>query len=29
MGSVRVTLPDKKFYWVQKDVKAGEVITLG
>jgi predicted nucleotidyltransferase/DNA-binding HxlR family transcriptional regulator len=29
MGSVRVTLPDKKFYWVLKDVKAGEVITLG
>ncbi len=29
MGSVRVTLPDKRFYWVLKDVKAGEVITLG
>jgi len=28
MGSVRVTLPDKRFYWVLKNVKAGEVITL-
>ena len=29
MGSVRVTLPDRRFYWVLKYVKAGEVITLG
>lgn len=28
MGSIRITLPDKRFYWVLKDVKAGEVITL-
>ncbi|MBO3841802.1 MAG: nucleotidyltransferase domain-containing protein [Candidatus Brockarchaeota archaeon] len=28
MGSVRVTLPGKGFYWILKDVKAGEVITL-
>jgi predicted nucleotidyltransferase/DNA-binding HxlR family transcriptional regulator len=28
MGSVRVMLPDKRFYWVLKNVKAGEVITL-
>jgi predicted nucleotidyltransferase len=29
MGSVRVTLPNRKFYWILKDVKAGEVIKLG
>lgn len=28
MGSIRITLPDKRFYWVLKNVKAGEVITL-
>jgi predicted nucleotidyltransferase len=30
MGSVRVTLPDRRFYWVLKrGLKAGEVIALG
>jgi len=29
MGSVRVTLPNRKFYWILKNVKAGEVIKLG
>ncbi len=29
MGSIRITLPNRKFYWILKDVKAGEVITLG
>ncbi len=29
MGSRRVTLPGKGFYWILKDVKAGEVIKLG
>lgn len=28
MGSVRIMLPSRKFYWVLKDLKAGEVITL-
>jgi len=28
MGSVRITLPNRKFYWILKDLKAGEVITL-
>ncbi|MBS7612435.1 nucleotidyltransferase domain-containing protein [Candidatus Bathyarchaeota archaeon] len=28
MGSMRVTLPNRKFYWILKDLKAGEVITL-
>ena len=30
MGSMRITLPNKRFYWVLKrDLKAGEVIILG
>ncbi|MEM2920810.1 MAG: nucleotidyltransferase domain-containing protein [Candidatus Bathyarchaeia archaeon] len=28
LGSMRFVLPDRKFYWVLKDLKAGEVITL-
>lgn len=28
MGSVRIMLPNRKFYWILKDLKAGEVITL-
>lgn len=28
MGSIRIILPNRKFYWILKDVKAGEVITL-
>jgi len=26
MGSIRVVLPNNKFYWILKDIKAGEVI---
>jgi hypothetical protein len=29
MGSLRVTLPNRSFYWILKDVRAGEVIKLG
>ncbi|MEM2405624.1 MAG: nucleotidyltransferase domain-containing protein [Candidatus Methanomethylicia archaeon] len=28
MGSMRITLPNHKFFWILKDLKAGEVITL-
>jgi len=26
MGSIRITLPNNKYYWILKDIKAGEVI---
>ena len=26
MGSVRITLPNRKYYWILKDIRAGEVI---
>ena len=29
MGSIRVTLPNRKVYWILKDVKAGEIIKFG
>jgi predicted nucleotidyltransferase len=28
MGSIRITLPNNKYYWILKDIKAGEVITF-
>lgn len=29
MGSIRVRLPNRKVYWILKDVKAGEIIKFG
>ncbi|MEM1575325.1 MAG: nucleotidyltransferase domain-containing protein [Nitrososphaerota archaeon] len=28
MGSIRIVLPNRKFYWILKDIKAGEVIAF-